>query len=292
LQSKFKDKGVTCIGVTSVDENGNTLEAVEALVKKREDKIGYSIAWDKQRTTNEAYMDAARQGGIPCAFLIDQEGLLAWVGHPMELDEPLEKVVEKKWDLKKAAAEFKEELDANKAMEEVTEEFEKFQEAMGKEDFAAALKIMDEVAEKKPVLAPRLAMGRFFVLLESKQYDKAYAAAEQAADKYYSKKAPELEHMARTILELEGVEKPNAELAVKLASRAAEVAPDHAGALDTLAMAYDKKGDFAKAAETLKKSISMAEKHKAPDEILKELKDRLAEYESKAKGEKKDGEKK
>src|SRR5262245_56325780 len=78
LQKKLKDKGVTIVGVTSDDPN-NSLSAVESMVTKfGDEKMGYTIAWDKGRETSRAYMEAARRGGIPCAFVVDKEGLLAW----------------------------------------------------------------------------------------------------------------------------------------------------------------------------------------------------------------------
>src|SRR5207249_3634750 len=129
------------IGVTSEDEN-NPLDKVEEMVKKRDDKMGYTVAWDKGRTTNEAFMEGAAQMGIPTAFLVDQEGTLAWVGHPMKLEDPLEQVLAKKWDIKKAAEKFKAEFDENKeevkfqeAVEDSRDLVERFQQAMSKEDY-------------------------------------------------------------------------------------------------------------------------------------------------------------
>jgi hypothetical protein len=31
-------------------------------------------------------MDAAGRNGIPSAFLVDTKGMIAWIGHPMELE--------------------------------------------------------------------------------------------------------------------------------------------------------------------------------------------------------------
>src|SRR5262249_30052693 len=114
-QAKYKDKGLTIIGMTSEDPR-NTLEKVEKMVKEREDKMGYTVAWDKGRTTNKAYMDAANQNGIPCAFIVNQDGQVAYIGHPMEMDEPLEQIIAGKHDIKAAAKKFKDAQDEEKAM--------------------------------------------------------------------------------------------------------------------------------------------------------------------------------
>src|SRR5439155_133452 len=55
VQKKFKDKGVTVIGVTSEDTRGNKLPKVEKMVNEKGDEgMGYTVAWDSGRKTNEA----------------------------------------------------------------------------------------------------------------------------------------------------------------------------------------------------------------------------------------------
>src|SRR5213078_3372942 len=66
LQKEYKGKA-TFIGVTSVDKHGNTLEKVEKMVADKGETMGYTVAWDNDRATNEAFMEASGQGGIPCS---------------------------------------------------------------------------------------------------------------------------------------------------------------------------------------------------------------------------------
>ena len=55
----------------------------------------------------ETWMDAAGQNGIPAAFLVDKQGRIAWLGHPMALKESvIEEVLAGKYDVKKAAADY------------------------------------------------------------------------------------------------------------------------------------------------------------------------------------------
>ena len=42
-------------------------------------------------------MKAANQNGIPCSFVVGKDGTIAYIGHPMYLDEVLPKVVAGKW---------------------------------------------------------------------------------------------------------------------------------------------------------------------------------------------------
>jgi thiol-disulfide isomerase/thioredoxin len=96
LQERYADKGLTIIGMSSVDSR-NTLEQVQKMVAEKGDGMGYTVAWDDARKTNEAYMQAAGRNGIPCSFLIDGAGKLAYVGHPMWLEMPLEGLFAGTW---------------------------------------------------------------------------------------------------------------------------------------------------------------------------------------------------
>lgn len=97
LQAKYKDEGVTIIGVMIAD----SLENGRSFVKKMGEKMNYNVATDKVDESHPngvcsvTWMKAAGRNGIPCAFIVDQKGKIAWVGHPMVgLDEALTKIVE------------------------------------------------------------------------------------------------------------------------------------------------------------------------------------------------------
>ena len=94
LQEEYNDK-VVFIGIST-----ETAEKVKPFVEKQGDKMNYTIALDKEEKCQKNYMTAYHQKGIPCAFIIDREGLVVWVGHPLRMDEPLKKVVEGTYDLK------------------------------------------------------------------------------------------------------------------------------------------------------------------------------------------------
>ncbi len=98
LQKKYKDKGVTVIGIS--DENPET---VKRFVDKIGDKMDYVVAIDDEEATMKAYMAAYGQTAMPHAFIVDQKGRVVWHGHPMfDLDETLEKVVAGEFDLEAA----------------------------------------------------------------------------------------------------------------------------------------------------------------------------------------------
>ena len=78
VQNRFRNDGVVVVGV-SKEEFGT----VEPFVQAQGEKMEYNVVVDAEGRTYDAYMNAAGQNGIPCAFIVDQGGETAWIGHPM-----------------------------------------------------------------------------------------------------------------------------------------------------------------------------------------------------------------
>lgn len=102
LQTTYKDKGVTVIGVAgSEDERTKVppeqrLSHLKEFVQGKGEGLSYAVAYDQDRSMARAWMQPAGQGSIPCAFLVDTEGKIAWVGHPMNgLDSALKALLAK-----------------------------------------------------------------------------------------------------------------------------------------------------------------------------------------------------
>ena len=99
LQKKYADQGLTVIGMNVWE---NDVAQVEPFVKKMGDKMDYAVATDvvargeRQGKMATTWMAAAGRNGIPCSFIVDRQGKIAWIGHPMAMDEPLKKVMESK----------------------------------------------------------------------------------------------------------------------------------------------------------------------------------------------------
>ena len=102
MQKKYKDR-VTFIGTNIWEDksyDAGTLSKVEKFVKDQGDKMAYTIAFDSTGKMSTNWLEAAKQDGIPCAFVVGADGKIAWIGDPRE---DLEKHVEKA--LKKASHE-------------------------------------------------------------------------------------------------------------------------------------------------------------------------------------------
>ncbi|MFG0289900.1 MAG: TlpA disulfide reductase family protein [Rhodopirellula sp. JB044] len=145
LQEKYRGEGVQIISVS--DEE---LETVQELLEKEypgEEKTfeeltsAYTLTVDPDASVSEDYMRAAGQNGIPSSFLVGKTGLIEWIGHPMELDEPLEQVLSDTWDREAYKEQMKQEQKLLAAMQKVNQ-------LAGSGKFEDAIKVIDKVIEE------------------------------------------------------------------------------------------------------------------------------------------------
>ncbi len=85
LHTKYKSKGLVIMGIS--DEPMGT---VKPFVSKKGGAMSYPVAVDKDNQMKRNWMEAAKQNGIPCAFVV-KESKIAWIGNP--LDPNFDKVV-------------------------------------------------------------------------------------------------------------------------------------------------------------------------------------------------------
>jgi len=95
MQHKFKDQGVTIIGVSN-----EKADIVKPFVKnEKAGPMDYTVAVDPERKISAGYMAAFGVRGIPHAFIVGKDGNLAWHGHPMDgMDEVLKAVIAGEFD--------------------------------------------------------------------------------------------------------------------------------------------------------------------------------------------------
>lgn len=108
LQAKYKDKNLVVIG-TSIWERDAAQAGVVPFVEKMGDKMNYVVAMDDRTGPGrgkmaEKWMKAAGRNSIPCSFIVDQSGKIAWIGHPNGLEKVLEQMFAGTFDAKAVAA--------------------------------------------------------------------------------------------------------------------------------------------------------------------------------------------
>jgi thiol-disulfide isomerase/thioredoxin len=109
LQAEHKED-VQFIGVNiweGVDDQAQRISKVENFVEDQGERMSYTVAVENGTAMADTWMKPAGQNGIPAAFIVDGKGKIAWVGHPMSMDEPLENVLSGNFNEKQAIADYK-----------------------------------------------------------------------------------------------------------------------------------------------------------------------------------------
>ncbi len=70
------------IGVAGSERTKNAAAGVKKFVAGQGEKMEYRVAIDSDNSMSKAWMQAAKQGGIPCAFVVGTDGKIAFIGHP------------------------------------------------------------------------------------------------------------------------------------------------------------------------------------------------------------------
>jgi thiol-disulfide isomerase/thioredoxin len=260
IHNKFKDKGLIVIGQDCWETDESK---VQPFVKKMDDKMTYRVALDDKEGNEKGkmattWMEAAGQSGIPSAFLVDTNGIIAWIGHPMNLKEQvIEEVLAGKFNVKKAAAEYEREKKNELALRVVWGDLNR---ALQKKNWDEATAKLAE-AEKLVPEGRRdvLDITRFSILIGKKDYTAAYQLAAKVSDDHKDN-AMLQNQFAWQIATDEAIGQRDLDLAQKMATRANEAAKGKdPGILDTLARVLFLQGQKEEAIEVQGKAVHLAE---------------------------------
>lgn len=278
LQEEYKDYGVTFIGVS--DEE---LAIVKDFLPKKEkdgkswnEKIGYTLTTDPDKSVYRDYMNAADQNGIPTAFIIGKDQHVEWIGHPMTIDKPLDAVVKDSWD--RAAYKTKWEKE-QAAQREAMKAQRELRTAMAAKDWDKVMTILDKQIEASDdAIGPK--MQKFMILAaQMNQPAKAYELGDELAKANWDN-AMLLNQLAWFVVDNPEVKTRNYDFALKVASQANDLTENKdAAILDTLARVYFEKGDLKNAVRLQKKAVEFAPENEMGEEItatLKKYEDALA----------------
>lgn len=285
LQKQYP--AVTFIGVNVFEDDDS---AAETFLKQQGDKIGYRIARDEVPAGAKAvdgvmattWLKAAKENGIPTAFLIDGQGRIAEITHPMSMDDVLPKMLDGSWDIAAAAKRHLEEM----AKSHIESEFDEMLRAITDAGFSdQTLAKLDQLAAEVPSRAPLIGMLKFRMLLSADGNSEQALAEGRKLLKLETAVAPEfLNAIAWEVVDPERKQPAAAKLQA-FALEAAKLADErsqqkNAAIADTLARALFVTGDAKAAAEVQRRAISLAEMTTGADALVKELKQRLTDYET------------
>ncbi len=294
LQDKFASKGVQIISISDED-----LDTVQEFLKQKvpaqkgakpEEKAAsktyaditsaYCLTTDPDGTSNKDYLEAASQNGIPAAFIVGKDRKIEWIGHPMEMDEPLQKVVDGSWKREEFAAVFKEKQDIDKGMVAFSQ---LMQRGKSEEGLALLSSLIAKVKDEQ--MKGQLLSIRFQVILQEKKL--ASKLPEAVKEGLASAKSnPELVNEIAWLLyeaHMQGQVQDTSLLKLALTESEAAVqkvsADVKAAMLDTVAHLQHALGDKKKALATQKAAFELAqgEEKASIKEFIDQLNDELKE---------------
>jgi thiol-disulfide isomerase/thioredoxin len=275
IQRKHPEVRIVSMAASERGESEDAkIEKVRAFVENKGDTMGYRVAYVGDRAKmSRPWMEAAGQSGIPCSFIVDREGMIAWIGHPMSMDKPLEAVVAGTWNVEEAAKQAKAERAARELQRGISMAM---RDARQSGDYTNVVKALRAALEAAPTDSLRM---QLFQVLAAQM--KASAEAWAIGEEIFANakdNAMALNQLAWFIVDPDqDLAERNLGLAEKAIRRAVELTDGDDGAiLDTHARVHFLMGNVAKAIEIQKTAIE-----KAPEGAMREeMKATLATYEA------------
>ncbi len=261
IHNKFKDKGLVVIGQDCWE---NDESQVEPFIKKMGDKMTYRVALDDKQDNEkgkmaETWMAAAGRNGIPSAFLVTKEAKIAWIGHPMQLQEStIQAVLDGKFDVAKAAADY-DLQEKNQA--QIMTLSRQLNRNMQAKEWDKADSTLNEIEKLLPEdQRVGISATRLNILLEKGDEQAAAKLASELSDAQKDN-AMLQNQLAWTLAAKPGLKDRQLDLAEKIALRANDASKGKdPQILDTLARVTFLQGKKDKAIELQEKAIKLAER--------------------------------
>jgi thiol-disulfide isomerase/thioredoxin len=263
LAHRYKAKGVRFVGVDVWEQD---TRLVKPFVEEMGGKMDYSVALDAvpeggkptDGAMAKSWMEVAEENGIPTAFVV-HDGRIAWIGHPMDMDEPLAKVTEGVWDPSQMATK---RLVEKKKERKATLVRKKVFPLYNAGDFKATVAAIDDLTSGDPDLAGEFDWLKFASLCNGGDIEPGLKLGAKLL--VINKDNPgALNNFFWTVIRPNLEKEPDprvARMALEAARRAVELSKGEIFAhLDTLAEAQYRTGDAAGAVVTEEKALKLVE---------------------------------
>ena len=230
MHQKMKSKGLVIMGIS--DEPAGT---VRPFLNKKGASMSYPVGVDKDNETKKAWMEAAKQNGIPCAFVV-KDSKIAWIGNP--LDPNFDKVV-----IGTMTGRY------NPVLTKKAEPILKAaKDAVRIKNFQDAYKHYDSLLEIDPKFFGDVAVLKYKTMLVDAKDPEGAAKWGSKITVQSMTDATTLRELTETILNDSAIENRDYKLALTSA-RVLDANHPSAAAKALVAEVYARRGDFAKASE-------------------------------------------
>lgn len=240
------------------------------------DVFSFAIAEDIDGRTAKAWMDPNARTGIPTTMVIDGQGRLVWMGHPMELDEPLQQIIDGTYDLDAKLPEYRAQVAAASDM----------REAMAARDagdpatmMRKALAAISAAPESYGHYASRVYQH---LMVDAADKDLAEVFLSRVLTTPVGKDAYQLNGLAWAIATEFPEDRRDLGLAEVLARKSCEMLDyEDSSSLDTLARVHYELGNLDKAIEWQRKAVEKSGENERLRAAMQEV---LDGYEKEAAG--------
>jgi thiol-disulfide isomerase/thioredoxin len=299
LQKTYAGR-LTVVGVDAREADAGKADAaaVNAFVKKKGDRMAYTVAMDDpvKMTVFGDWMTAAGSYGIPTTFIVDRAGKLAWVGHPFsssdkefspEFNTAIEQALNATSDLVAAKALQEKVNDETARRLKYLQTLQPMTDAQKRKDYAAVVVEADKILAGEPEYASAAFRAKLGALLHtnedgalalarSKAQDEPFLAQLHASsgDQYWA------HVVGYAIAQEEGLSKATYQLAADSLRKTADSNPDDFMSRQALAKAHYRLGNFKEAIAAQEAAIAVAQKRGYSEDYLSKLKQALADYRS------------
>jgi len=266
LQQQYRGRGVQIVSVS--DEPLKTVTTFlerEAEMAEGETKTfaditaAYSLTTDPDRSVYEAYMDASEQQGIPTAFIVGKDSKVEWIGHPMEMDGPLEQVVTDSWNRVEFATMYQAERKFNDDLQKISvlAGSGKFEEALVVIDGEIKNDVPQEIRDRWIAIRERVKLSAGMIDQGVVDFFKQELAKNKGDAVGVARNAWTLYQASREVKGLDEL------LTASIEALKGEVAATDEQSkpvvLDTLAHLYEATGDLDSAIETQQTAVDATE---------------------------------
>jgi len=271
IARRWADKNVHVIGTAIWPRKGMT--PTREFVADYDEVMEYTVAVDVGRRTARDFMEAAGQNGIPLVMVVNGQGNIAWMGHPMDgLTDVLKGVVAGDFDLAEHESRMKQRTERGDEL------YKQFQTAAKAEDWEAVAELSDQMVTLDPTMFAQFAVYHYATLVRLDQDELAAEYGRNAVETTLHGSASELGRIAWLIVDPSN-ETEVADLDLELAMAAAQranVLTRHKtpSLLDTLARVQFLRGHLNEAIDLQKRAVVSVD----DGPLRVQLQDRMDEY--------------
>ncbi|MHC4975375.1 MAG: peroxiredoxin family protein [Planctomycetota bacterium] len=253
IADRYASDNVRVVGVSVWPREGMT--PVEQVVEQQGDTMRYDLAIDTDNVIANAYLLATGSDAIPTSMVINTDGTLAWIGHPM--DEQLEQVIEHILEGTYDSSFIKEQQKRLARAEGLVREANQL---AYNRDWESAIVKLQEAFDIDPERFAQYAVLKFQrLMLTLDRPGEAYDYARALLESPVAQSPRLLENMARFVAEAPGIEPRDLDFAHDAAQLAVDLTGGSWGeALSTLASVWHEKGEHEAAVKTMRRAVILA----------------------------------